>query len=603
MTEQTKLSDYVFQFLAGEGVENVFLLSGGGCMHLVDSLGRNPDLAYTCCLHEQAAAVAAAAYGQYRNDLGVALVTTGPGGTNAITGALGAWTDSVPLLILSGQVKRMDMKGDRSVRMLGYQEADIISMVKPITKYAVTVQDPESIHHHLTMAVNKARQGRPGPVWLDIPLDVQAAMIDASSFSKPRKTAETLPSESTTTAARSAASMLHAAQRPVLLVGKGIALAGAEKHLESLRQALPIPTLATWRAMDLLDEEDDLYFGRPGNIGQRAANFIQQNADLILSIGARLDFGQIGFDHGNFARAAQKIIVDIEPDELQKFSCPVDLPACCDAGEFLVALLSELKASPTLPPCESWRDQCREWYQRYPVVLPRHRELTEYVSTYALAEALSEAMTAEDVFVPGSSGAGIDIPMQAFRIKKGQRLVAFPGIGAMGFGLPSTIGTCIASKRRRTVCTNGDGGFQLNIQDLETVSRLGLPIKYFVLNNAGYGSIKATQRNYFAGHYVASGPASGVTLPDICRVAEAYGIEAHRIANHEEMARVLPQVLAGAGPALCEVMIDPEETTEFRTSSVVRADGSMVSRPQEDLSPFLPREEFRENMIVDPLPE
>lgn len=595
-----KLSDYVFDFLARERVKRVFLLSGGGCMHLVDSLGRNADLEYVCCLHEQAAAVSASASALYRNDLGVALVTTGPGGTNAITGALGAWIDSVPLLVISGQVKRADMQGNSGLRILGYQEADIISMVKPITKYAASVMKPERIRAHLEEAVYWARSGRPGPVWLDIPLDVQASPVDPGCLA-----GYTPPSPAKPPAREQISAiweLLGTAARPVLMVGKGVAYAHAEDLLERFRSSVPIPTLTTWRAMDLVPDEDDHYFGRPGCIGQRAANFIQQNADLILTIGARLDFGQIGFNHDAFARGARKIFVDVDPSELAKFNCPIDIPLCADARAALQALLDTLPTD--MPgPWVAWQQRCKAWRERYPVVLQRHHNEEGFVNLYALVDVLSASMTPQDIFVPGSSGACIDVPMQAFRLKRGQRFIAFPGIGAMGFGIPTTLGACLASGRRRTICTNGDGGFQLNLQELETVVRLNLPIKYFVLNNGAYGSIKATQRNYFDGRYVASDPGSGVTLPAILRIADAYGIPVFRLSSNAELATVIPQVLAGPGPALCEVEVNPEAGTEFKVSSVIKEDGAMVSRPQEDLWPFLPRAEFNSNMIVEPLPE
>lgn len=601
MSTQIKLSGYVMQFLQRMGVDDVFVLSGGGCMHLVDSLGSAEGVSYTCCLHEQAASIAAAAYAQYRNDLGVALVTTGPGGTNAITGVLGAWIDSAPLLILSGQVKRADLKGNRDLRNLGYQEADIISLVKPITKYACTLMDPLSIRVHLEEAVRIAREGRPGPVWLDIPLDVQAAMIDPDALQASPSDTPLVISPSANEIEQAVA-LIRQATRPVLLLGKGVDMAGGRECIEPLLEVLGVPTLTTWRAMDFLEETHQLYFGRPGCIGQRGANFIQQNADLVISIGARLDYGQIGFDHTKFARAAKKIVVDVTSAEIEKLGCDVALAVVADAKAFMTALTETIGSAPMQASSE-WLAYCRRLREAYPAVLPRHREVSDYVNLYALVEALSDAMEPTDVFAPGCSGAGIDVPMQAFQVKAGQRHVSFPGIGSMGYGIPSAIGSCLASGRRRTICTNGDGGFQMNIQELETVRRLGLPIKYFVLHNESYGSIKTTQRNYFDGRYVASDPGSGVTLPDIKKIATAYNLPAWQIAHHKEMRRVVAEVLATPGPVICEVMLDPEAATECKVSSAVRPDGSMVSRPQEDLWPFLPREEFRANMLIDPLPE
>jgi acetolactate synthase-1/2/3 large subunit len=570
-------------------------------MHLVDSLGRNKNIEYVCCHHEQAAAIAAGAYAQYSNTLGVALVTTGPGGTNAITGAAGAWTESLPLLIISGQVKRADLSGTSGLRTKGFQEIDIVSLVRPITKYAVTITDPNDIRHHLEQAVHLAKSGRPGPVWLDIPLDVQAAKIDEDNLQgyipEPKKNINVDQKRQLEKEVSQVIELFNSSERPVILAGFGIKLCRSEKSFLELADLLQIPVLTAWKAMDLLPENHPLYFGRPGTMGQRGANFVQQNADLLIAIGARLDFGQIGYSHETFARKAKKVIVEIDPAEFKKFAFTVDIPLNVSADEFLEKMLSyQDKIKPRNRTV--WLARCREWKTKYPVVLPEYRKKTDNVSTYVLIETIAEEASPDDIFVPGSSGMCSDIFMQAFKVTAGQKIMNTPGFGAMGFGLPSSIGACFASNKKRIICVNGDGGFQLNIQELETVSRFKLPIKFFILNNQAYNSIKTTQRNYFNGFYVASDPSSGVTIPNMMKVAGAYTIPAFRISNQQELKVSIQKILATPGPTLAEVIIDPMEVTMPKASSEILPDGKIVSKPLEDLWPFLSREELRENMII-----
>ena len=601
-----KLSDYIASFIAEQGVRHIFLLPGGGCMHLTDSVGKESRLQYVACLHEQAAAVAADAYAQYTRNLGVALVTTGPGSTNAITGVAGSWVESVPVLMLSGQVKTADIKPSADMRMLGFQEVDITAIVSPVTKYAVTVRDPAAIRYHLEKAVFLARHGRPGPVWINVPLDIQAQTIEPArlkGFSAAEIEADTeRHGEGLTHDVARSLELLSHSQRPVIMAGCGIKLGQAESAFLRLVEKLGVPVLTTWKACDLLPDAHPSFFGRPGVLAQRGANFIQQNSDYILALGARLDFGQIGYASEAFARAAKKVIVDIDPLELGKFRFPADLLVQASAAAFLQELERQT-ASFRPPDWSAWRKRCQAWKQTYPVVTADYRAQINYVNSYVLVEALSKLMTPVDLLVPGSSGACSDVCLQSFKVKPGQRVLNSPGIGAMGFGLPHTIGACLASGGRRTVCVNGDGGFQLNIQDLETVRRLNLPIKYFILNNRGYASMRATHRNYFQGRLVASDPASGLTLPNMRRIADAYGVRNNRIANHAELDARIAEALATDGPFLSEVMVDPEEQTAPKVKSVLGSDGRMISKPLEDLAPFLDRKEFLGNMIVPPMPD
>lgn len=596
-----KLSDYVINFVLKLGVKHVFFLPGGGCMHLVDSLGKNKDLEFIANLHEQAAAIAADAYSQYTNNIGVALVTTGPGGTNAITGVTASWIDSVPVLIISGQVKRADLLVGKGVRQMGPQEVDIVSLVKPITKYAVTVMEPERIKFHLDKAIYLAKEGRPGPVWIDIPLDVQGAIIDEDKLESFDVSEQIFDESEINNKVDALIKLINESNRPIIMVGNGIRLAKGIEKFKQVISKIKIPVLTTWRALDILPENNDLYIGRPGSIGQRGANFAQQNADLIICIGARLDVGQVAFSYSNFAREAKKVIVDIDKNEINKIATKIDIVFNMDAGIFLTVLLEKINDVNTNT--SKWLKRCQDWKNKYPVVLPEHETGRKHVNTYMLVETLSKLLTADDVIIPGSSGSCSEITLQSFKVKEGQRVFNSPGLGSMGFGLPASIGACVASGKKRTICLIGDGGLQHNIQELELLKRYQLPIKVFVLNNNAYASIRATQNRYFDGNLVACDPSSGLTLPDTTKIATAYGLKTFKIDSQNEIEEKVNKVLDYDGPVVCEVMVDPDLLTQPKISSEVKPDGRIVSKPMEDLWPFLDREEFKANMIVKPVVE
>jgi acetolactate synthase-1/2/3 large subunit len=593
-----KLSDYVMDVLVQNGVKHLFLLPGGACMHLIDSVEKTKGLEFVACLHEQAAAFAAEASAEYANTLGAALVTAGPGGTNAVTGVAAAWIESAPVIFLSGQAKRADLIGSRGVRSMGQQEVDIISIVKPITKYAVQVMDEKNIRLHLEKAIHLAKTGRPGPVWLDIPLDVQARQINPDQLEGFKPLTDEAPNVTDDVAGKFLG-LLRDAKRPVIYVGNGVRLGHAVESLRPFIDLLQVPVLTSWKAADLLAEDDPLYCGRPGAIGQRGANFTQQNADLIIVLGARLDLPSVAFNHEGFARQAKKVFVDIDQTELDKFSMKIDLPLRADIRLFLHLVLERLRTA-SLPNWQAWLDRSKQWQRTYPVLLPEYEKQTEGVSTYAFYDVMSDLARADDVLIPGSSGPCSDIFMQAFKIKAGQRIFNAPGLGAMGTGLPAAIGACVASGRKRTLCFNGDGGFQLNIQELETVRRLNLPIKFFIFSNGGYGSIFSMQKGHFKGHMVATHPESGLTLPDIKKVATAYGIPSAQISTLAELRDVAGKALASSGPFLCEVVCSLEERTAPRVTSLVHSDGTLTSNPMEDMSPPLERDEFNAQMFVPP---
>ncbi len=605
----TKLSDYVIQFVADLGVKHVFLVTGGGAMHLNESLSRCSCIQPVCNSHEQASAICAENYGKATNRLGVALVTTGPGGTNTITGVAGAWLDSTPTLFISGQVKRPDRMFDAEgkplgMRQLGVQEVDIVSIVKPLTKYAVTVVDPQSIRYHLEKALHLATTGRPGPVWIDIPLDVQAAPIDIEKLEgfDPARSELASNSEGLDAQIRAVIDALNRAERPLLFAGNGIRLARAENEFSALIRLLKIPVVATWCAADLIASDDPLYVGRPGAVAARGANFALQNCDFLLAIGVRLDFAITGYAPERLARGAHKVMVDIDAAELRKLGSHVQQPIHSDARAFICELLNQ---GQTVQSKErsAWAARCADWKTRYPVVTAEHRKPEGRVSIYNLAEVIGTETRPDDLLISGSSGSGIEIFLLACPTRTGQRIYHTAGLGSMGFGLPGSIGVCLAHGGRRTICVDGDGGFQFNIQELETVARLNLPIKFFVLNNDGYASIRASQSNWFGQASIGCDVRTGLTIPNISKVAESYGLQTHVIPDQANLREDVRRVLELPGPVVCDVHVIPDEIRAPRLANYQKPDGTIVSRPLEDLWPFLPREEFLANMIVPPLPE
>ena len=589
-----KLADYVMSFLAEKGVKTVFMLPGGGCMHLVDSLGRNKDLDYVCCLHEQAAAIAAESYAQHTNNIGVALVTTGPGGTNTITGVSAAWIDSTPVIFISGQVKRSDLMGCSGVRQMGPQEVNIVPIVQSITKYATTVTEPQKIKAILEEAYYLATTGRKGPVWIDIPLDVQATEIDVDTlveFVVPKE--DNILDEELINKTKVS---LEKAKRPLILAGNGIKLAGASEVLEKLVKQLNIPFLLTWKSIDMADYDNDNYFGCPGGMGHRYANFILQNCDCLLILGSRLDCSLTAFNHENFAPRARKIMVDIDETEINKMKMPLEAKIVADVKAVLLELTKQ-EYNISLAEREDWLKYCQTMKNKYPVVLPEYHQEQEYINTYLFVEELCKQLDENDVIVPESSGGAGEITYQALKVKKGQKIKNAAGLGSMGFGLPYALGACIANDKKRTILINGDGAFQLNIQELATIVQQNLPIKIFIWNNSGYASIMGTQRNFFEGNYVASNNESKLYLPDIVAVAKAYGLKTFKLDVVSEIEETIKNVLNTEGTVLCEVKVSPTQITSPRVQAMKLPNGNMISKPLEDMWPYLPEDEVKGNMI------
>ncbi len=593
-----KVSDWVLARLVQEGLKTVFFVPGGAAMHLNDSLAKVPQVSAIGTFHEHAAAVAAECYAKVTNRLGVAMVTAGPGSTNAITGVASAWVNSSPVLVLSGQVKRADLNPG-GLRQSGLQEIDIVAMVKPITKYAVTITDPETTRFHLEKALHLARTGRFGPTWLCLPLDVQAMLIDPSS--QPGYSPEASKPITLSEDVGTLIQLLNGSERPVLLAGGGIRASGAEGQFLELVELLNIPVQTTWVAVDALASDHPLFAGRPGSFASRGANFTIQNSDFMLSLGARLDFATTGYSRKRFARGATRIAVDVDPQEIGKMQDSLSLGIVASAGEVIGELLR--RRAEILPRGRrAWFDQVRAWTTDYPVVTPDLRGHQHATSTYVLVEKLGQLLQEEDVIVEGSAGIHSEIFFLAFENKAGQRVLADGSYGSMGYGLPAALGACMAAGRRRTILIEGDGSLQPNLQELQTIAREKLPVKIIVVNNGGYSSIRVSQNRYFQ-QLIGADPTSGLTLPEVARIAAAYGIRSLRIESEAELDQKLREALAGDDPVLCDVVVPMEEDRVPRISNIQRPDGTMASRPMEDMFPFLSREAFYRNMLIEPIPE
>ena len=589
-----RVADYIWKTLADLGTRHVFLVTGGGAMHLDDALGRETRIRYVCNLHEQACAMAAEGYARQSGRPGVVCVTTGPGGTNALTGVMGAWLDSVPMVVVSGQIKRATMITscpDLKLRQLGDQEYNIVDAVRPMTKMAKTVMAVEEVAETLATAWRICQEGRPGPVWIDVPLDIQAAQMPetAPAAVAPARADGPVPNLS------AALGLLKTARRPAIVAGSGIRNAKAADLFLQAAEAWRIPVLTSISGIDLIPSDHPLFFGRPGILGERPANFILQNADLLLVLGTRMGLRIIGYAHDKLARAATRVMVDVDEAELRKPTFRVDVPVHADAGDFLRAALAEL---PALPAREDWLAYCRRVKVRYPVVLPAHRARTDYVSSYVLPEAVVRHAPA-DLTVVTSNGIAYTSTFQAIPVRTGMRMFSNEACASMGYGLPAAIGAAFAGGPDRTVaCFEGDGSIQMNLQELQTLVTYRLPVKLFVYNNDGYLSIKTTQRSFFGGFFVGSEPGSGVKLPSIEKLAAAYGLPYFRLAKNQELDVKLREIFGTEGPVLVEVMLDPFEELGPKAASRKLPDGRMVSAPLEDMAPFLPREELAENMLI-----
>lgn len=600
--KKIKVSDYIINFISNLGVKYVFLIAGGGNIHLIDSIGNNKRLQYVCNHHEQASATCAEGYARIAG-FGVCIVTTGPGATNAITGALGAWLDSIPLLVISGQVRRDTIGAGRITRQLGDQEINIIDIVKPITKYATTVMNPEDIQYHLEKSVYIAKNGRQGPVWLDIPLDVQGSYIEKEKlrqfnpkeisfeFDNDQKKLKKIVSD--------IIHRLKQSHRPVLYAGNGIRLAHAHKEFLELVDYLKIPVLTSYAGYDLIPSNHSYFFGRAHAFGQRAANFILQNSDILLVIGARLDIRTIGFTYKAFARGAYKIMVDIDNKEIKKPTVSIDLPVNYDAKTFMKEMIQQLYTAPLTLNIEKWLQYGKGLNEKYPVILPQFWEEKKYVNPYCFIDTISKYLNKEEYIVVSNGVGPLNCMYQTFQVKSHQRIILNNGCAQMGYGLPAAIGIAFATnKRKRVICFEGDGSLHLNIHELQLIKHHNLDIKLFVYINDGYLSIRNTQKNLFAGKYTAVDSKSGLTFPDFTKIAKAYGISSMRINNHSDMKNKIKKVLSHKGPIICYINSMRELILNPKLTAKKLPNGQFISPPLEDMGPFLSREELKKNMII-----
>ncbi|MFZ2025184.1 MAG: thiamine pyrophosphate-binding protein [Microgenomates group bacterium] len=599
-----RLSDYVMKFIAQQGVKHIFMVSGGGGMYLFDSLGRSKDIKYICNHHEQACAISAEGYQRTTNNLGVAMVTTGPGGTNTITGVMCSWDDSIPVIFISGQANSKLLIGNTGRRQRGVQEVDITKLVESITKYAVTITDETTIRYHLEKSVFLAKTGRPGPVWIAIPLDIQAKMIDERMLPRyfPQKEIVGIKAghKNETKKIKILVKLLKKSDRPIIIAGNGIRLSHSEDKFLKFIEKYQIPVVTTKNGFDLIYYKHPLRVGSIGINGQRAANFAVQNADLVLSLGSSLPLTVVGYETKLFAREAKKIVVDIDEAQLKHPLINTDVVIHADLKDFFQRLGRELGRQRLQT--NVWVDRCKTWRDRFPLVEMKEDKSKRYVNSYYFFDILSDYLSPNDTVIT-DQGATFYSSSQALKLKRGQRYFTNGGCAPMGYGLPAAIGSCFADLNKQVICVHGDGGLEMNLQELQTMVFHNLPIKLFVFNNQGYLSIKHTQSAYFEGFLVGSDPKSGVSCPDFIKIAKAYGIATDRIQTHNELKKKIFTILSRKGPMLIEVILDPHQPFLPKVSSMRDSNGKIISKPLEDMYPFLPRDEFHENMIIEPLKE
>lgn len=597
-----RVADYIAEFIYKSGVKDVFMLSGGGIMHLTDGLACNKDLNIICLHHEQSVSMALEAYARTNGNLGVGYFTTGPGVTNSITGLAGAWLDSTPCLFISGQAKRkqtVHKAGVPGLRQFGVQEINTIPIVKSLTKYCVFVDNPEDIRYHLEKAMYLAKEGRPGPVWLDIPLDVQGVLIDPKKIRgfKPSKKKEGIPKQQI----QKFIQYLKSASRPVIMAGQGIRISSAIESLFEFASKYKIPIVTTFLGVDIIESNHPLYVGRIGIKGDRAGNLAVQNSDLLIVIGSSLPVAETGYEYEKFAREAKIVVVDIDTTSHKKKTIKIDLLIQGDAKEFLEKT-SKLLRKAMMPFNVEWLQTCISWRNRYPVCLPEYKKLRNRINIYYFFDRLSRKLRQGDVIVT-DAGSTFYAGSQCVKINRGVRYITSGGFATMGYSLPASIGVCAALGNKRVMCVTGDGSFQLNIQELQSVIHYKMPLKIFVLNNEGYLSIRTTQKKFFNDRFIGEGSKSGVSMPESRKIAKAYGIKFVEVSNSKKLDNVLDNIIKYKGPVLCEVLCPPNQLIIPTVASYKKEDGTMVSRPLEDMFPFLSREEFNKNMIIKPLRE
>ena len=598
-----KVSKYIAEFLVEKGITDCFMVTGGGAMHLDDAIGHEEGIKCTFNHHEQACSIAAEAYTRMTGKLAAVCVTSGPGGTNAITGVMGGWLDSIPMFVLSGQVKRETTTlscPELGLRQLGDQEFDIIGSVSNMTKYAVTVMDPRDIAYHLEKAHYLALNGRGGPVWIDVPLDVQGAQVETEELRHfvPEQECPWKTPEVTADVARTVLEKIREAKAPLILVGTGVRLGDAEEKLLKLLDKLQIPVVTAWNANDAVAADNPYFAGMPGTVGTRPGNFAVQKCDLLLSLGCRLNIRMIGYNHFDFAKNAYKIIVDIDPRELIKPTVRPDMPINADVSDFIDALLAEdYKPEAKHKKFVAW---CRELVEKYPAACDEYRKPDAApINPSIFIDTLFDALESDDRIICGNGSACV-ITFQAGKIKQGQRMFTNSGCAAMGYGLPAAMGVAVSDNSRRTVCIDGDGSVMMNIQELATIAYNKLNVKLIIINNNGYHSIRQTQTNLFKPPFIGIDGQSGICFPDFEKLSDAFGLAYYKTDSEKTAKATFESFLKSDGPAVCEVVVDPTQNFAPKSSSKVLPDGRIVSPSLNDMAPFLDRDEF-EKIVNDPL--
>jgi len=598
-----RVSDYIAKFISDElGLQDIFMLSGAGSMHLTDGVACNPKLRAICVHHEQSASMALEAYARTNENFGVGYFSTGPAALNALTGLGGAWQDSVPCLFISGNVKRSTCtysEGVPGLRQFGVQELDIIPVVSSLCKYAVHLTKPDMIRYELEKAVSIAKSGRPGPVWIDIPMDVQSAQIDPEKLAG-YKSVDYCPVASDTDL-DGLRDMFMKAQRPVIIAGRGIRLSGARELLKTLATEFNVPVVTPYLGIDNLRHDLDVYIGKTGVKGDRAANFTMQNADLVLAVGTSLHISVVGYEYEQFARAAKKVVIDIDLTSHRKRTIKIDHMIESDAKAALEGLVGRLHDAKFKSISGSWLDRCVGWKKKYPVCLPEYAQTVGAINVYSFMDRLSALAKEGDAFI-GDAGSAIYAVSQGLILNhENQRYIPSSAMATMGYTVPAAIGVSAALGDKRVLAITGDGSLQQNIQELQTIIHYKLPVKLFVWNNDGYLSIRASQKNYFDERYIGEGKSSGVSIPDTLKIAQAYGIACARVKDLAELEKSIKTALEFDGPYILEIITPSEQPIIPTVSSRINADGTMSSRPLEDMAPFLERDEYLRNMMVPPI--
>ncbi len=598
-----KVSDYIADFLVFKGIQHVFTVCGGGSMHMNDSFGHHPDLKCIYNHHEQASAIAAEAYARINNVPAICCVTSGPGAINALNGVVGAFQDSIPMLVFSGQTKTtLTMKLNRvKLRSLGNQEVDIISAVKGFTKYAVMIESKEQVRYCLEKAYRIAISGRMGPTWIDIPLDIQGSYVDTDTligFEGINMDFRIFKPDKLKKAATHVIEKLKNSKRPVIYAGNGIRLSGGKALLGQLCHKYNIPVVTCWDSIDLIASDDRCYCGRGGNMGDRAGNFAVQNSDLLICIGTRLNIYQVGFELDLWARDAYVVVDDIDADELHKPIIRLDYPVCADASDFMKSLIDAGNEVSCSRPFDDWNLQCEKWKLTYPVVQERQKKQKNITNVYAFIDTLSRSLPDYAVTVVANGSASV-VGSAAYYIKDNDRFIMNCALSSMGYDLPAAIGACVASGYKDIICIAGDGSIQMNLQELQTIVTNKLSVKIFVINNSGYHQMRLTERNMFKKGMIGVGPESGdLGFPSFEKLAYAYGIPYTSIHNNDELVEGISETLAYRGYVLCEVFVDTDQIFEPKSATMRRDDGTLFSPPLEDLAPFISRDELRKNMYI-----